>query len=67
MDEVTGHATVDQRLNGGGDLTVQGSGVVVANPGFEQVAQNIERVSLSGCACQKRRKPAVIAGSSVCR
>jgi hypothetical protein len=35
---------------------MKGSGVVVANPGFEQVAQNIERVSLAVLCLSKTQK-----------
>ncbi len=35
---------------------VQRIGIVVANPGFKQITQNVQRIGVTGCACQKTQK-----------
>jgi hypothetical protein len=44
VNEVAGDAGINQRLNGGGHFVVQRVGIVVANPGFKQVAQDVQRI-----------------------
>jgi hypothetical protein len=48
VDEVAGDPGINQRLNGGGNFVVQRVGIVVANPGFKQVAQNVKRIGAFG-------------------
>ena len=50
VDEIAGDAAVDKGADGGCDALVQRVGIVIANPRFEQVAQDIERIGLTGNA-----------------
>ncbi len=53
VNKVAGDAAVAQRSEGGRDLLMQGIGIVVANPGFKEIAQNIERVGVTRRTGQK--------------
>jgi hypothetical protein len=44
VNEVAGDAGIHERVNGGGHFTVQRVRVVVANPGFKEVAQDVQRI-----------------------
>ena len=46
VDEVAGHAGLLQRFQRRGDLRVQRLGIVVADPGFKQVAKDVQRVGV---------------------
>lgn len=67
MDEVARHAGVDDGFDCRGNLLVQRVRIVIADPCLKQIAKDIQSVCTAGFSCKKRRKPAVIAGSSVCR
>ena len=47
VDEVAGHAGLLQRFQRRGDLRVQRLGIVVADPGFKQVAEDVQRVGVN--------------------
>ncbi len=66
MDEVARHAGVDDGFDCRGNLLVQRVRIVIADPCLKQIAKDTERLP-GGLLPVKRRKPAVIAGSSVCR
>jgi hypothetical protein len=44
VNEIAGDTGINQRLNGGGDFTMQRVRIIVANPGFKQVAQDVQRI-----------------------
>ena len=44
VNEVAGDARIHQRVNSGGHFTVQRVRIVVANPGFKEVAQDVQRI-----------------------
>lgn len=44
VNEIAGDSGINQRLNGGGDFTMQRVRIIVANPGFKQVAQDVQRI-----------------------
>lgn len=67
MNEITGNAGIGYRFDCCGHLVMKWVGIVVADPGFKQIAKNIQRIGLAGLPAKKRRKPAVIAGSSTQR
>jgi len=56
VHEVKHGAGVSQRCEGLRDLGVQGTGVVIANPGFEQIAQYIQGISARGPIGQEVQK-----------
>jgi len=45
-----------QGAQGGGDLLMQRIGIVIANPGFKQIAQNVKRLALLRFTLQKMQK-----------
>jgi hypothetical protein len=50
MDEVAGHAGVDDGFDCRGDLLMQRVGIVIADPRLKQIAKDIQGVRLAGFA-----------------
>jgi len=48
MDKKAGNAGIHQRLDGNGYFAVQRVWVVIANPGFEQIPEDIKRIGVAG-------------------
>ncbi len=56
VNEVAGDAAFHQRFDGAGDFPVQRVGIVVANPGFKQIAQDVQRIGAFRFTALKTQK-----------
>lgn len=52
VDEVAGYAGVDDGFDGRSDLLMQRVRIVIADPRLEQIAKDIQGVSLTGFPCK---------------
>nr|DAI86976.1 MAG TPA: hypothetical protein [Caudoviricetes sp.] len=56
VNEINRDAGISQRFQGGGDLAMQRVGIVIADPGFKQIAQNVQRIGFLRRTGQKTQK-----------
>lgn len=56
MEQVAGHTACRQRPQGGDDESLVGIGVVIADPGLEQIAQDVQCTRATGLLAQKAQE-----------
>ncbi|MNE86645.1 hypothetical protein D3C80_1837650 [compost metagenome] len=56
VDKVAGHARLLQRFQRRGDFSMQRFGFVIADPGFEQIAEYVQGFGVYGILPQKTQK-----------